>query len=511
MRVEPQRAESQHFDVLIVGAGIAGVGAAYHLTRQAPDRTFVMVEAKESFGGTWLTHTYPGIRSDSDLYTFGYRFKPWTAAPIASGAAIRRYMGEVIDEADLGRHIRYGHRIERARWSSRDKLWTVEARHADTGERIGFTAGFLWMCQGYYRHEKGFTPEWPGMKQYRGRIVHPQSWPRDLNLTGKKVVVIGSGATAATLIPNIAAECAQVTMLQRSPTYFAYAANSNELADKLRALEIDESWIHEIVRRQILHDEAHFTRRTFEEPEVVRRELLGAVSELLGPEITEKHFSPRYRPWRQRLAFVPDADLFRAIQAGKANVETDEIERFTAEGLLLQSGKLLEADVVITATGFNLCVMGDIEFVVDGKSVNFAETVTYRGMMFTGLPNLFHVFGYLRSSWTLRADLVGDFVCRVLNYMKARGARQVEMALRPEDTALPRLPWIDAENFNPGYLLRSVHLMPKRLDKPEWQHSQNYSSDRRSFPVIDLEAPEFVYDGRRARPEIGAEVSGESQ
>jgi cation diffusion facilitator CzcD-associated flavoprotein CzcO len=511
MRVESQRAESQHFDVLIVGAGISGVGAAYHLKRQAPDRTFVVVEAKESFGGTWLTHTYPGVRSDSDLYTFGYRFKPWTAAPIAGGAAIRRYMGEVIDEADLGRHIRYGHRIERASWSSRDKLWTVEARRADTGERIGFTAGFLWMCQGYYRHEKGFTPEWPGMKQYRGRIVHPQSWPEDLDLTGKNVVVIGSGATAATLIPNIAAECAQVTMLQRSPTYFAYGANSNELADKLRALEIDESWIHEIVRRQILHDEAHFTRRTFEEPEVVRRELLGAVSELLGPEATEKHFSPRYRPWRQRLAFVPDADLFHAIRAGKAGVETDEIERFTEKGLQLQSGKLLEADVVITATGFNLCVLGDIEFVVDGESVNFAETVTYRGMMFTGVPNLFQVFGYLRSSWTLRADLVSDFVCRLLNEMKARGAGQVEVALRPEDIALPRLPWIDAENFNPGYLLRSVHLMPKRLDKPEWQHSQDYSSDRRSFPAIDLGAPEFVYDGRRARPEIGAEVTGESQ
>jgi cation diffusion facilitator CzcD-associated flavoprotein CzcO len=499
---EPRPTRSEHFDVLIVGAGISGVGAAHHLTDQTPDLTFVVLEAKESFGGTWLTHTYPGIRSDSDLYTFGYRFKPWTAAPIARAAAIRRYMGEVIEAADLGRHIRYGHRIERARWCSRDGLWTVEARRADTGEGVRFTAGFLWMCQGYYRHEKGYVPEWPGMREYRGRIVHPQTWPKDLSLTGQKVVVIGSGATAATLIPNIADVCAQVTMLQRSPTYFAYATNANELADKLRALQIDESWIHEIVRRQILHDEAQFTRRSFETPQQVRRELLAAVSELLGPEVTEKHFSPTYRPWRQRLAFLPDADLFRTLQAGKARVETDEIERFTQRGLLLKSGKFLEADIVVTATGFNLCVMGDIQFTVDTESVNFAETVTYRGLMFTGVPNLAYIFGYLRSSWTLRADLVGDFVCRLLKHMRARGVQQVAVALRPEDAALPRLPWIDPENFNPGYLMRSVHLLPKRLDRPEWQHSQDYSSDRQAFPAIDLNGPEFVYDGRRAHLEM---------
>ena len=485
---------TQHVDVLIAGAGISGVGAAYHLTRQTPNLTFLVLEAKESFGGTWLTHTYPGIRSDSDLYTFGYRFKPWVSAPIAAGEAIRRYMGEVIEEADLARHIRYGHRIETARWSSRDKAWTVEARRTDTAETLRFTAGFLWMCQGYYRHEQAYTPEWPGMQEYRGRIVHPQTWPKSLDLSGRQVVVIGSGATAATLIPNIAAECAKVTMLQRSPTYFAYATNANELADRLRALEIDESWIHEIVRRQILQDEAHFTRRAFAEPEVVRKELLGAVSQFLGPELTDKHFSPRYRPWRQRLAFVPDGDLFRAIQAGKAFVETGEIERFTANGLLLKSGKLLEADVVITATGFNLCVMGDIEFAVDGEPVNFADTVTYRGMMFTGLPNMFYIFGYLRSSWTLRADLVSDFVCRLLNHMKARGTKKVEVALRPQDAVLPKLPWIDPENFNPGYLMRSVHLMPKRLDEPQWQHSQDYSNDQKAFPAIDLDASEFVYD-----------------
>ena len=484
---------TQHFDVLIVGAGISGVGAAYHLTRHAPDHSFAILEAKESFGGTWLTHSYPGIRSDSDLYTFGYRFKPWTSAPIAGADAIRRYMGEVIDDAGIARHIRYGHRIERASWSSTDNVWTVAARRVDSGEVVHFTAGFLWMCQGYYRHEKGYTPEWPGMQEYRGRLVHPQTWPNDLELAGKTVVVIGSGATAATLIPNIADECAHVTMLQRSPTYFAYATNSNELADKLRELEIDASWIHEIVRRQILRDEAQFARRSFEEPESVREELLGAVSHILGPETTEKHFSPRYRPWRQRLAFIPDADLFRALQSGKASVETDEIERFTEGGLLLKSGKTLPADVIVTATGFNLCVMGDIEFAVDGRPVNFADTVTYRGMMFTGVPNMAYVFGYLRSSWTLRADLVADFVCRLLTRMKSRKMARVEVTLRPQDAGLPRLPWVDPENFNPGYLMRALDLMPKRLARPEWQHSQDYASDRKSFPSIDLDAPEFVY------------------
>jgi cation diffusion facilitator CzcD-associated flavoprotein CzcO len=366
-------------------------------------------------------------------------------------------------------------------------------RRADTHELVVFTAGFLWMCQGYYRHEKGYTPSWPGMEDYQGRIVHPQSWPDDLDLTSRRVIVIGSGATAATLIPNIAGQCASLTLLQRSPTYFAHADNVSELADRLRALEIDESWVHEIVRRQNLSDEAHFTRRTFEEPETVRRELLEGIRQILGPETTEKHFTPRYRTWRQRLAFLPNADLLRTLQAGRASVVTDEIECFTPDGVLLKSGQKLAADVIITATGFNLCVMGDIPFAVDAKPVDFARTVTYRGMMFTGVPNMAYVFGYLRSSWTLRADLVADFVCRLLNHMKRQGLRKVEVVLAEEAAALPRLPWIDPENFNPGYLMRALHLMPKRLDRPEWQHSQDYGYDREAFPAIDLAGPEFVY------------------
>ncbi len=485
---------TEHFDVLIVGAGISGVGGAYHLTKQLPGTSFVVLESQESFGGTWITHRYPGIRSDSDLYTFGYRFKPWKGAPIATAEEILRYMGEVIDENDLGRHIRYRHIITSARWSSADNRWIVEGKRTDSGVPFRITANFLWMCQGYYRHSEGYTPEWPGMADYKGRIVHPQTWPEDLDYKGKKVIVIGSGATAATVVPAIANDCEHVTLLQRSPTYFIPARNANDLADTLRQLEIDESWIHEIVRRKILHDQAVFTRRSFEEPEKVKNELLAGVRAYLGPDYDmATHFTPKYRPWRQRIAFVPNGDLFQGIRAGKASVVTDEIERFTEKGIKLKSGRELEADIIVTATGFNLNVLGDIAFEIDGKPLNFADTVTYRGMMFTGVPNMVWVFGYFRASWTLRADLVADFVCRLLNHMKARQARKVEVALRPEDKDMKLMPWIDTENFNPGYIMRGMHLLPKRGDKREWQHTQDYWNEKNEIPAIDLDDKAFVY------------------
>ena len=484
----------EHFDVVIVGAGISGVGAAYHLTKQCPGTRFVVLEALESFGGTWWMHRYPGIRSDSDLYTFGYRFKPWTGAPIATAEQIRSYMGEVIEENDLARHIRYRHRITKASWSSKDNLWTLEATRGDSGEAVRFTTKFLWMCQGYYRHAEGYTPEWDGMDKFQGRIVHPQTWPEDLDYRGKNVVVIGSGATTATLVPAIASECAHVTVLQRSPTYFVPGRNENDVANMLRELDIPEDWIHEIVRRRILHDQSAFTRRSFEEPEAVKQDLLAGVRAFLGPDYDiDTHFTPKYRPWQQRLAFVPEGDLFRGIAAGKASMVTDEIDRFTEKGILTKSGKLLKADIVITATGFNLSILGDIEFAIDGRKLDFAETVTYRGMMFTGVPNMVWIFGYFRASWTLRVDLICDFVCRLLNHLKEKGATRVEVVLRPEDRDMPQLPWIDPENFNPNYLMRSMHLLPKRGDKPEWQHTQDYWRERKELPAIDLDACEFQY------------------
>ncbi|MCA9825822.1 MAG: NAD(P)/FAD-dependent oxidoreductase [Dehalococcoidia bacterium] len=487
-------AKVEHFDVLIVGAGISGIGGAYHLTKQRPGTSFVVLEGLDSFGGTWWMHRYPGIRSDSDLHTFGYRFKPWTGVPIATADEILSYMGEVIEENDLAQYIRYNHRITWAKWSSEKNRWTIEATKKDTGETVHFTAGFLWMCQGYYRHSEGYTPEWPGMEDYQGQIIHPQTWPEDLDYSGKKVVVIGSGATTATLVPAIANDCEHVTVLQRSPTYFIPGRNRNDLAETLRELEVPEEWIHEIVRRQILQQGNVFTKRSFEEPEKVKSELLAGVrAHLPGDFDVETHFTPSYRPWRQRIAFVPDGDLFKGIAAGKASVVTDEIDRFTPAGIRTKSGEELEADIIVTATGFNLCVLGDIAFEIDGQPLDFAQTVGYRGMMFTGVPNMLWVFGYFRASWTLRADLLADFVCRLLAHMEAKGKKRVEVRLRPEDADMELKSWIDPENFNPGYLMRSMHLLPKRGDKPEWQHTQDYWREKDEIPAIDLDGPEFAY------------------
>ena len=488
----------EHVDVLIVGAGISGVGAAYHLTTQRPGTSFVVLEALDDFGGTWHTHKYPGIRSDSDLYTFGYRFKPWTGPPIATAEQILSYMGQVIDENDLGRHIRYRHQITNASWSSAENLWTLDVtRTLDDGstEQLRFTTNFLWMCQGYYRHAQGYTPEWPGTETFTGRIVHPQQWPDDLDYTGKRVIVIGSGATAATLIPAIADACEHVTMLQRSPTYFWTARNANELADTLRELEVDETWIHEIVRRKVLHDQRAITELSFTQPEFLREELLKGVREHLGDDFDiDTHFSPSYRPWQQRIAFIPDGDLFAGIKSGKASVVTDEIDTFTETGIRTKSGEELTADIIITATGFDLSVLGDIAFCVDGEPLQFHDTVTYRGMMFTGVPNLVWVFGYFRASWTLRADLIGDFVCRLLAHMDEKGAARVTPELRPEDADMPLLPWVDPENFNPNYMMRSMHLLPKRGDKPEWQHSQDYWAEKDIIPAADLDDGCLRYD-----------------
>jgi cation diffusion facilitator CzcD-associated flavoprotein CzcO len=490
---------TEHFDVLIVGAGISGVGGAYHMTRQCPDKTFVVIESKDSFGGTWRTHTYPGIRSDSDLYTFGYRFKPWTGAPIATGEEILRYMGEVIDENDLDRHIRYNQLISSATWSTEDRRWTLEVTdtdtNTDTSERRHLTGNFLWMCQGYYRHAAGYTPEWEGMDRFPGPIVHPQTWPDDLDYQGKRVVVIGSGATAATLIPAMANDVEHVTMLQRSPTYFATGRNANDLADTLRELEIDEAWIHEIVRRRILRDQAEIARLSFEQPELVKAELFNGIKAILGDDYDlAPHFTPRYRPWRQRLAFVPDGDLFHALADGKASVVTDEIESFTETGLALRSGRTLEADIIITATGFELSVLGDIDFVIDGDPLDFSTTVAYRGAMFTGVPNMAWVFGYFRASWTLRADLVADFVCRLLHHMDERGATMVVPQLRPDEADMALLPWVDPENFNPGYLMRGLHLLPRQGDRQPWIHNQDYWTEKDELPAADLEDGALVYD-----------------
>lgn len=481
-------------DVLIVGAGISGLDAAVHLQRQCPGKRFAIVEAQAGHGGTWRTHRYPGIRSDSDLFTFGYGFKPWMGKPIATAAEIQQYLAEVIDEHGLAPHIRYGHRVDSADWSEAERCWTVRATH--DGQPVTLRARFLFMCQGYYRHAQGYTPQWPGMDRFAGRIVHPQNWPDDLDLSGQRVVVIGSGATAATLIPAIAGTCRHVTMLQRSPTFFITGRNANELADTLRQLEIPAEWTHEIVRRKVLFDQAAFTRRCVAEPEVVRKELLAGVRAALGPgheALVEEHFNPRYRPWQQRIAFVPDGDLFKAVREGQASVVTDRIAAFEPGGLRLGSGRLLEADVIVTATGFHLNVLGDIRFAIDGQPLDFAQTVGWRGALFTGVPNLAWVFGYFRASWTLRADLLSAFVCRLLQHMDARGAQVVVPALRPHDEDMALKPWVEPDNFNPGYLQRGIHLLPRQGSHEPWLHRQDYATDRVELPRADLEDGSLAY------------------
>ncbi len=484
-------------DVLIVGAGISGIGSAWHLQQQCPGRSYAILEAKDTFGGTWETHKYPGVRSDSDLYTFGYRFKPWVGAPVASAAEILKYMGEVITENGIGDHIHYGHRITGCRWSSTTNRWTVEAQVGPDATPVTFTCNFLWMCQGYYDHETPYIPDWPGMADYRGKFVHAQLWDPATDYTGKRVLVIGSGATAATVVPAFAQGAAHVTMLQRSPTYFFCAPNRNELADRLREIGIDEPTIHRVVREQITFDQAAMTARCREEPDAVFEELKAMIRAYAGEDFNfEPHFTPHYRPWQQRLAFCPDGDIFQAASAGKVSFVTDEIDRFTEKGVRTRSGEEIEADIIVAATGFRLSVMGEIPFSVDGRAVNWHDSVNYRGMMFTGVPNLVWVMGYFRASWTLRVDMLGDFVTRLLRHMDALGAHRVDVALRPEDADMPLLPWIDNDTFNPGYLRRGLDRMPRRGDKPEWMHNQDYWREKGEFPLIDLDGAEFLYDGK---------------
>ena len=477
-----------HFDVLIVGAGISGIDAAYHLLRHCPGKSFALLEAQEDFGGTWRTHRFPGIRSDSDLYTFGYAWKPWRGPLIATAGEILAYLDETLDEHDIRQRIRYRHRVASASWSGAEGRWTLGVDRADTGERVTFTCGFLWMCQGYYRHDEGYTPDFEGVERFRGPVVHPQTWPEDLEYAGKSVAVIGSGATAATLIPALAEGGAQVTMIQRSPTYFYARPNGSELADMLRSLDVPEEWTHEIVRRKMLQEQGEVARRSFEEPEALKRDLIAGVKAFLGPDYdVETHFTPRYRPWRQRLAVVPDGDLLECIRAGRVTVVTDEIARFEEDGVRLKSGGHVAADVAVTATGFHLCPLGGVEFTIDGAPLDFPSCWSHRGILFTGVPNMAWVFGYLRTSWTMRADMVAAFVCRLLNHMEARGARVVVPRLREEDRDMPARPFIEPENFNAGYLARGVHLFPRQGDREPWVFSQDYHREKTEIPAADLE------------------------
>jgi monooxygenase len=495
----------EHVDVLVVGAGISGIGAGYHLQTMCHDRSYLILEGREDIGGTWDLFRYPGVRSDSDMHTLGYRFKPWTAAKsIADGPSILAYLRETVAENGIDRHIRFGHRVTSASWSSADARWTVEATRTDTGEAVQFTCGYLFMCSGYYSYRRGHVPEFPGRDRFQGLVVHPQEWPDHLDVAGKRVVVIGSGATAMTLVPAMAATAAHVTMLQRSPTYVVSRPDVDKIADRLRRL-LPERWAYGATRWKNVKLQQFFYGRTRTQPEKVKAKLLALVRTELGPDYdVDTHFTPTYNPWDQRLCLIPNSDLFEAIRSDRVSVVTDHIETFTEHGIRLVSGEELEADLIVTATGLELVTLGEMDFVVDGEPVDFSRTWTYKGMAYSDVPNLASSFGYINASWTLRADLTCEYVCRILNHMRATRTLQCTPRLRPSDHGMPERPWIDG--FSPGYMQRVMHRFPRQGDREPWINPQDYARDRKLFRKgpVDDGVMQFTRPGVDAlEPELG--------
>ena len=488
---------NEHFDVLIVGAGLSGIGAACHLRRECPGKTLVILEARDGIGGTWDLFRYPGVRSDSDMHTLGYDFKPWTdAKAIADGPAILGYVKETARENGVADHIRFHHRVVSASWDTKNAWWTVETECAD-GSKARFTANFLHLCAGYYRYDGGHAPRFEGQENFAGVIVHPQHWPEDLNYSGKQVVVIGSGATAMTLAPAMAEGGARVTMVQRSPTYVISRPDQDAIANGLRRW-LPDRLAYAITRWKNVRLQSYFYDQTRTRPARVKAQLLGLVKRHLGPDYdVDMHFTPRYDPWDQRLCLIPNADLFRAIKSGAMEMVTDGIDGFTEWGLRLASGRELAADIVVSATGLRMEVLGGVEFRVDGARVNLADTYSYKGMMCSGVPNMVNTFGYINASWTLRADLTARYVCRLLNRMDELGMRQCTPRLRDEDVDMPRRPWI--EGFSSGYVQRAIHRFPRQGDGEPWVHAQDYRVDRKLTRATPLEDGTLIFDSPAVR------------
>jgi monooxygenase len=466
---------AEHVDVLILGAGLSGIGAACHLRRECPEKTFALLEARETIGGTWDLFRYPGIRSDSDMFTLGYSFQPWVDdKSIADGPSILRYVRDTAREYGIDRHIRFGHRATHARWSNSEANWTVEAVQIGTGKTVQITCDFLYACTGYYRYDEPYAPRFPGADRFEGRIIHPQHWPEDLDWAGQRVVVIGSGATAVTLVPALAETAAHVTMLQRSPSYIVSVPNRDPLFERLRR-RLSTERAYAIVRwRNVLLTMLNFElcRRA---PGMMRKLFRGLARKQLPPEFdVDTHLNPTYNPWDQRLCLVPDGDLFRALSAGTASVATGQIDTFVPDGIRLRSGETLEADVVIAATGLNLLFLGGLTLEVDGAPVEPVHTLAYKGMMLSGVPNLAFTVGYTNASWTLKADLVAGYVCRLLRRMDADGT--AICVPRPPDTSEPTDPIIDLKS---GYVLRSIDTLPRQGARPPWRLHQNYLRDLR--------------------------------
>lgn len=478
--------EAEYFDIVIVGAGLSGIGAACHLLRECPGKRYAILEGRESMGGTWDLFRYPGIRSDSDMHTLGYDFRPWRESKaIADGPAILKYIRETAADHGVERHVRYGHRVAGASWSSDDAEWTLDVRREDKQGSVTIRCNMLLMCAGYYRYEAGYCPEFAGRDRFAGDIVHPQHWPEDLDYAGKRIVVIGSGATAVTLIPELAKHAGHVVMLQRSPTYMISRPDTDWLANALRRV-FPERWAYGIIRWKNIGMQLWLYRQTRTQPAKVKRKLIRWVRKDLpkGYDV-ETHFTPRYNPWDQRLCLVSNGDLFDAIKSGRASVVTAEIDTFSENGIRLTSGETLEADIIVTATGLDLLVLGGVDFNVDGRPVDFSRTYTYKGVMCSGVPNMVSTFGYINASWTLRADLIARFFCRVVKHMDATGVRQCTPTLRDEDESMPDRPWVTG--FSSGYIQRVMPRLPRQGDREPWLNPQNYASDRKLFGEAEID------------------------
>ena len=478
---------SEHVDVVVVGAGLSGIGAGYHLQTMSPDRSYVILEGRDGLGGTWDLFKYPGIRSDSDMHTLGFSFKPWTEAKsIADGPSILQYLKQTVAQFGIDKHIRYGQLVTKAEWSTDDAQWTVTSTNKATGASNTITCSFLFMCSGYYSYKKGHTPEFAGRERFKGTVVHPQDWPTDLDYAGKRVVVIGSGATAVTIVPSMADKAAHVTMLQRSPTYMVSRPDHDVMANRMRKV-LPEKMAYNLTRFKNTWRQQLVYNKTRTDPDKVKQLLLGGIKMELGADYDiAKHFTPAYNPWDQRLCLVPNGDFFKAMREGKASVVTDHITSFTETGIQLASGEHLDADIIITATGLELVTLGEMDFFVDGNQVDFAKTWTYKGFAYSDIPNLASTFGYINASWTLRSDLTAEYVCRLLNHMRKKGVAQCTPRLREQDRNMKERPWIDG--FSSGYMQRMMHRMPRQGDHEPWINPQNYRRDKKMFkhsPVDD--------------------------
>jgi len=493
---EDGAAAAEHLDVLIVGAGLSGIGAAHHLQRRLPGRSYAILEARGAIGGTWDLFRYPGIRSDSDMHTLGYRFRPWTEAKsIADGPSILRYIEDTAREEGIESRVRFHHRVLAAEWSSERARWTVRAERTESGETVTLTCGFLFLCSGYYSYEEPYTPEFAGLERFGGRVVHPQHWPDDLDYGGKRVVVIGSGATAVTLVPAMAERAAKVTMLQRSPTYMISVPGEDPLARGLRRV-LPDRIVYPVVRWKNVAIQSLFYRAAQRWPRRVRKLLRRGALRHLPPDYdVDTHFNPRYDPWDQRLCAVPDADLFKALSEGSAEIVTDRVDAFTESGIRLESGAELEADVVVTATGFNLLFLGGAQLSVDGEPVDVSKAMVYRGALLEGVPNMAFTMGYTNASWTLKADLVAEYVCRLLAHMEEGGCDTC--AARLADPTVTEEPLLD---FSSGYVLRSLDSIPKQGSKEPWKLRQNYPLDLRSLRHGPLEDGAMRFERHRAAP-----------